>query len=54
MDAKIQIKQGWVFLHGSDNSVIKSEKMPSLSGSPVIAIAKLMTFAKKHNITVVK
>ncbi len=53
MDAKIQVKQGWVYLHADDNKIIKSEKLP-VSGDTTIALAKLRTFAKIHNITVVK
>lgn len=41
--ARIQITHDWVYLYGPDNKVIKSEKF---SGSTVIAIAKLRTFAK--------
>jgi len=53
MDAKIQVKQGWIFLHDDSNKIIKSERLP-VSGDTSIAMAKLRTFAKNHNIKVVK
>jgi hypothetical protein len=54
MVAKIQISQEFAYLYGVDNRIIKSEKLPSLSGSSVIAVAKLKTFAKLNGIKVVK
>ncbi len=51
MVAKIQVSQGWVFLHGEDNKVLKSEKLVN-SGATVIAVAKLRAWANKNGVKV--
>lgn len=53
MKARIQNDTRFLFLFGEDNRIIKSEKL-SDSGSTEIALAKLMTFATKKGIRVLR
>jgi len=49
--AKIYFTPDFAYLAGSDQKVIKSEKLAH-GGATVIAVAKLRTFAKRNNIEV--
>ena len=51
MVARIQKFQGFVYLYGSDNKIMKSEKLP-MSGSTAIASQKLRVWAEKNGVEV--
>lgn len=51
MVAKIQTTSDWAYLYGEDNKIIRSEKLPA-SGATIIAVTKLMVWAKKNGIKV--